>query len=445
MAQGPIARAWAALWAGRPLRELLGLHAVILLAGALWPLRWWDFFTFHRQDLEKYWLWSDGVLAGGIPYRDFPYEYPPLALVSFVLPRLPTLGAELEFPTYCLLFLAQNVALSVGVAWLLYRYAGRRGGHEAGAAALMAYTAFAALDGQLLVWRFDLLPAAMTLLAFMAATRGRAEVAGLWIGAAIATKLYPLVLVPIFALYCLRGGAAKAAGFLAGTAAALVATVLPVWYFAHGKLATFLAFHQARGLQIESLPAAFLSLLDVFGRAPEPVKTVANYGAIHLNTPTADALARLTTPAFLVVGAALVALVAWRFRAEARAGRRVADGLLAAAIVATLLVFIVTNKVFSPQYVFWLLPFLPMLAPRERRVAAVVVGLTTLIYPFIYIAFMELAPGPIVIVNVRNALVLLFLGAITYRLARGEAGVTQDMATSSRYNVGPAVAPAERP
>jgi len=61
-------------------------------------------FQWHEGDLWLYYDSSLKLMQGQLPYRNFPLEYPPLALLPFVLPHLVTLGQPLGFTDYVRLF-----------------------------------------------------------------------------------------------------------------------------------------------------------------------------------------------------------------------------------------------------------------------------------------------------------------------------------------------------
>src|SRR3712207_7018760 len=89
-----------------------------------------------------------------------------------------------------------------------------------------------------------------------------------------------------------------------------------------------------------------------------------NYGALHLVSPLADGALKWLPLAFIAVFGVVLACALARFRQEHVAGG-IADASLVAYVVAALLALIVTNKVFSPQYLIWLLPFAPLLPLRQ--------------------------------------------------------------------------------
>ena len=82
-----------------------------------------------------------------------------------------------------------------------------------------------------------------------------------------------------------------------------------------------------------------------------------------------------------------------------------------------LLIFVCTSKVFSPQFMIWLLPLAALLATSRRvagRVASCLVAAATLLsqldFPSRYWDLVALHTGPIVLVSIRN--LILLTGAI---------------------------------
>ncbi len=59
------------------------LHCLLLLA-----LSRLEFSDFRPSESPLYFLYSSRVFSGELPYRDFNFEYPPLSMLFFLLPRL---------------------------------------------------------------------------------------------------------------------------------------------------------------------------------------------------------------------------------------------------------------------------------------------------------------------------------------------------------------------
>jgi hypothetical protein len=295
-----------------------------------------EFFWAHRQlvDWPVYLRYGDAIVHHGrIPYRDFAVEYPPGALPAFALPSLGGTYAS----SFAWLMAVCGVGLVVVVAGI------RRGA--------AFYVALApVLAGSLILSRFDLWPALLATAALAALLRDRDGFGWALLGAAVAAKLWPLVLVPLALVWSVRRGRTRApfAG-LAVTAAIFVpfAVIAPtgVWSSITGQL--------SRPLQIESLGAA---VLTTFGH-PRVVTThgsqnLTGHGAIGAGFAVAQ-------------GAVLVAL----WVGFARGGPMTRERFIRFA-AATVCAFVAFGKVLSPQFLLWLVPLVPLVAGRRGLAAA---------------------------------------------------------------------------
>ena len=290
-------------------------------------------------DTGVYQSYGDKIRAGQVPYRDFDVEYPPGALPVFAAPSFAP--ADDYVPAFEWLMAALGVVLVVVV-----------GSISPAAAAFVAVSPL--LVGSLLLSRFDLWPALLSAGSVVALLRGRHRLGWGLLGAAVAAKLYPLVLVGPALAWSWRRGRARAAG--AGLVV-LAAVVLPflviapdgVWRSVHGQA--------SRPLQVESIGAA---ALQVFG---DP-RVETSHGSQNVVGHGAVATA-------LVVAQALAVLAVW-----ALAWRRPEDlPRWAAAAVAA---FVAFGKVLSPQFLVWLVPLVPLVRGR-RGVGATAVLATALL------------------------------------------------------------------
>ncbi|MET8680401.1 glycosyltransferase 87 family protein [Streptomyces sp. NPDC004647] len=182
---------------------------------------------------------------------------------------------------------------------------------------------------------WDLLAVALTAAAMLMWSRSRPLAAGVLIGLATAAKLYPVLLLgPLFVL-CLRAGRWRAWGMAAGAAAASWLVVnLPVMALAPEGWKKFYTFSQERPVDFGSF------WLIISQRTGNPL----------------DGANAWATALTLLLCAGIGALALY-------APRRPRFAQLAFLVIA---VFILVNKVYSPQYVLWLIPLAALARPRWR-------------------------------------------------------------------------------
>ena len=233
--------------------------------------------------------------------------------------------------------------------------------------------------GPVALSRFDLWPAALTVSALAALIAGRKRLAFPLLALGFAAKIYPAVLLPPMLIYVWRREGRRQA-LASGSIFLGVSLAVFVPFLAlapHGVWAS-ISEQASRPLQIESLGASLLlGAHQLWGLA---VSVQSGHGSDNL----AGAL-----PHAFAVGQAFIqlAVIVALWVAFAR-GRPDADRLLrlcAGAVCA----FVAFGKVFSPQYLVWLIPLVALVRGRRGALAGVLlVGamvLTQLWFPYRYL------------------------------------------------------------
>ena len=355
------------------------------------------------HDVRIYFDYGSRVLAGGIPYRDYPVEYPPLALLLFALPRL----AASRFVPYPMLFAAEMLVFDAVAVVLLARHTAAREGAGEVAVRLAWYTAAFAALYPVIGTRYDLAPAAMAFAGALAWFAERPTAGGLLTAAGTLLKIFPAVVAVLGAVPDRHAaGTTRARALLVFGGATLA--VGAVWLALGG--AASITYHVGRGLQIETVWSGALLLADkVLGITPA---WRYNHTSVELVAPGSAFFAALAIPAQI----ALIGVVVWRF---ARSG--LADPLRYAA--AAVLALIVAGKVLSPQYMIWLLPFVPALDGPAARAARPLFLAACIATGVEYMASRQLASfelWAILALNARNALAV----ALLVGLLRGDEAPT---------------------
>jgi glycosyl transferase family 87 len=348
------------------------------------------------------------------PLHMLPLEYPPFTLILFSLALLaPVLSYQLVFAVLMGL-------TAVFIYWLLLRY-GPRG-------AALAF-AFYLLIGAwaIAVERFDLVPAALTLLCLIAAERKHWTCAYLALAFGVLLKLYPILFFPALfiaeqqdtqrfhnppmslslvtvpgelwrTLQGLRRWRWKNTLLFSGIL--LAVTGFFALFDFRGAVLSQLSYFANRPVQVEATGSTLLWLGSLLGF---PVHIVFSFGSVNILSALTGLVAILFETLF-VLGYVSTIFLQWRGRLD-----------LVQACLALLLVFIVTNKVFSPQYLIWIIPLLAYSGAFNRLwllAWGTISLLTVFIYHYLYALNIDAlkvpyVPGFIQVVTVRNAVVLL--------------------------------------
>jgi uncharacterized membrane protein len=190
---------------------------------------------------------------------------------------------------------------------------------------------------------WDLLAVALATGATLAYLRERDTAAGILIGLGGAAKLYPLLLLVPFGLGLLRVRRTRGAlNMLAGAVVAYAAVDLPFALAAPHAWATFFRFNAVRGVDWDSVWFVACSRLHAW---PDHSRAACSWSTSLINEVS------------IVVFVSFAAAVWFLRRARKPDFARWTFGF------PLLVAFLLTNKVFSPQYGLWLLPWFPLALP----------------------------------------------------------------------------------
>jgi uncharacterized membrane protein len=306
-------------------------------------------------DTPLYEAYADSVRAGDVPYANFRLEYPPGALAAFMAPELTAVPGR--FGTYGHAFEKWMAGCGIAMTLLVALALGRlRPGRRQWLAALALIAVSPLLLGPVLLSRFDLLPAMLTTGALAALLWGQTRLGVAVLAVAGATKLYPLVALPVVLVWVARTRGRREAAMCGAVAAAtLAAFFAPFAAISPSGVAHSLAVQASRPLQVESLGASFL--VAAHHLAGLHLTLHEDHGSKNILGATAVGVGDLAT---LMQAAALI-LVGVRFaRGPADRDR------LVLAFAASVTAFVAFGKVLSPQYLIWLIPLVPLVPGPAR-------------------------------------------------------------------------------
>ena len=324
-------------------------------------------------DTPRYERYAEAIQAGLVPYRDFDFEYPPGALLVFLLPELAAGGGGYFWAFAALMAVAGAIGLILSAA-VLRRLARPR--EVSRRLALLALSPV--VFGGVLLTRFDLVPAMLVAGATLLLLMGRPRFASVLIGVAVAVKLYPLVLVPLVAGWAWRRQGRWEAVVCCGLAAGVVALAyLPFVLLAPGDVASSVWEQISRPLQIESLGAGVLLLLH---------HAIGVDVAIETKDGSQNLIGATATRVALAFSAATLVALCWLWMRFVRS--QVTPERLVTYCAAVLVALVAFGKVLSPQFLVWLLFPLAVVVGKRGAAAgacfAVAAVATAVWFPWLY-------------------------------------------------------------
>jgi hypothetical protein len=306
-------------------------------------------------DVPHYQSFGERMLDGEVPYHDFYSEYPPGALPAFLAPAAISERHYVDvFKALTTLLGAVALVAAGATLWVL------RADLVRTVIALGSIAVAPALLGHVFLNRYDPWPAALVSLALLLVLVRRLRSAFALLGIAVTAKIYAIAALPVAGVRVARTqGRPASQRALAAFVIAVAVITVPFAVVAFGGLGDSFYVQSTRPLQVESLGASILLAADRLGLYH--ARFFAGKGnSIDLHGSLPAALAILTS--LLLVAA--VAFVVWLYVRGRESGEA-----FVVAFAASITAYVVFFKVFSPQYMTWLIPLVPLVAGRRGRVA----------------------------------------------------------------------------
>ncbi|MDH6127254.1 glycosyltransferase 87 family protein [Kitasatospora sp. GP82] len=363
--------------------------------------------------------WFEVLQTGTFPLDDVTWQYPPGAALVILLPGLLPWSYLVSFFVICGVLDALAMAL-------LMRAGTRRGRSFTGA---WVWVAGVPLLGPTVYCRYDILVTAVAVAGLLALLR-RPAIGGILLGFGGLVKIWPVL--------ALAGTPRGRRTRRSWTAAVATMSALGFLLAAGMNGAfEFLKFQRDRGIEVESVGALPLHFARLAGTWHGQVSM--NYGSLELLGPWVPLISRLSVAATAI---GFGWLLLWRLRA-----RRWQPATTYDAALTALLIFTVTSRVISPQYLIWLVGVaavcLTVRGSSQKPVAALILVatmFTTLEFPILFGQVHNSLPWGVAVLTVRNGLLLVATLLSCRRLWRSTRG-----ADAERTVVLPALEPAGYP
>lgn len=323
-------------------RTVIVLLFLIACIGYLVAVRALDIET---EVIRDRYVNAETIFSGVFPVT----EYPPLILVFIAIPRLfgsTPWGYETAYVAQMFVFMVIGLLVSSRIAGTV-GFDRRK--------AMIAYAILTLLMLEFVLDRYDMIVMVFTLASVMMFLERRYDWAFVLLAAGTLLKVYPAMFLPIYMICMILEGRVGQAmrGFVLFVLTGLIVVGICL-VLEPGAITGFLGYNGNRPLQIESVAASLiypLSMLGLIDTWIQPSTAPGSFLSDNLIGPVPDAVAEILLPLLVV----LVAAVWFLYIGVCHRRNGGSIRLMCLAALACLLMFLVVNKVFSAQYVIWLI------------------------------------------------------------------------------------------
>ena len=324
-----------------PFAIMFAVASVLFLIATL-------YLGIDNEVKSVYFPYAETMMGGVIPN----IEYPPFALVFLTIP-----GIFASTPDAYAAFFVMEVYLFFAVGLIFAGKIAKRFDMNPNIA-MLAYTIMMLFMLQFVLYRYDIFPAVLTMASLYCFITKRYFWAFALLSVATMTKLYPAIIMPIYLISILIDRDIK--GALKGIGAFVIAALLimlPFILSGSDVMSYFLNYHMDRPLQLESLTSSAIALAAILGMTTVWVQF--GFGSDNLMGQWPDAVTPFLTPMVVISILVLYAVFAWVLLRSKGSGMDTETNrfsIIGVAIFTAFVIFVVGGKVFSSQYVIWLIP-----------------------------------------------------------------------------------------
>lgn len=383
-----------------------------------------NFQFLDSTEIRLYKRIADEILSGKLPYINYLFEYPLGSLIDFLIPKF----TEFLIP-YFIGFSLHNIVLMFLTTYFSQRIINLFQDENH-----FQYTLFQfiiiVIFFPLILNRYDVFPMFLTTFGLYLYLIGEKKSSNshkffsyIIITFAGWVKLYSFLLLPILIIHEFKK---KEFRKIISHVLIFILTSLPFIiysFFAREGLQYFLNYHGCRGLELESTYSSILLFLEKIHLVPN-LNITYTYASYGLDGNLPNFIAKLSFPIFLISYALLC--LHFYFSKESQKHDFQEKSSIVKIFTYSFLsisIFILMNKVFSAQYIIWLLPFfgiLPFLLPLKEKkqfilLSFLTVFFTILIFPLFWEYLIHKNFILILILLLRNFLLTLITLKILLR------------------------------
>ena len=190
---------------------------------------------------------------------------------------------------------------------------------------------------------FDMVPTCIAFLSLFLFQKNKYLASAILLAIATTIKWFPAVLLPIFLIYLLQNKKQLFSYFFSYTATIVFIILIGSFSVPFAIQQDGLSYHTNRGIHNESL---YGNVFDIIATKDIHYSTIFNYGSFNIEGTWTSIILPLIFP-ILILGLLFVYYKSYKNKKN-----------IAYYSLIAILIFILLNKVLSPQFIFWLIPFI---------------------------------------------------------------------------------------
>jgi hypothetical protein len=300
-------------------------------------VRWFYYeMLYYNLIGQKYFI------TGGIPYISFKFEHPPGAyLYFFLLSILSSQWFLLAYPLFNWVYVT-----AIGLRYKLISFTN------------LTDVLLVSLLAPYIFFRYDALPAALSFISYRLLISKKTILSGFLLGLSAIVKIYPIFLLPLSLISLWFGGKKERvkgiAKFFLGFGIGIGLPLIVLLFFRNPHIykAVFtdvILYHGQRGVQCESILGSVYLLLHA-GNIKEYL--ILNYGSWNvIGLPAVITSLESLVQIFVILFVWLI------YYQKARHSSMSLERIYPVYALFIIMMYVILNKVFSPQYLLWPLFF----------------------------------------------------------------------------------------
>ncbi len=346
-----------------------------------------------------------------MPYSDYVFEYPPLTLLMFLVPKLLSWDLTSFYVVFCIwttvfTFISIYFTFKLCEHFKIDRFK---------VMILLIIMMFVA--NKMMLQRNDIFAVGFVIISLYLFINRKYVPSSIMLTCAAFIKIYPIILIPIFTIALLvKKDWKNTMTFLIIAIITGLMIQLPFLINDPSSAFAYISYHSDRGMQVESVMSTILLMVDLFIPIVDSIEPL--YGSLSLTGDVPDMIAEWMN---VVIVVALIATAIWfiaRLWSKSSNEEKDFQMLCLMSIIITM-VFITFSKVYSAQYMLWIFAFIPFIKWNHVNHKTMWVVLLTFILLisidpiFSYIAKGPMTPLPEIALFAKNVahviLMILFI------------------------------------